>query len=508
VLGSSGQGVSQLERKMAKGAAWLILFRLADRSIGFVSTLILARILVPGDFGLVAMVTALLAALELLGAFSFDLALIQNQQAQRRHYDTVWTFSVAFGIFKALTLSVLATPMASFFAEARLEMLVYAVAFCTFVQGLDNVGVVSFQKDLQLHKEFWFSLYRRLIGFAVTIVLAILLRNYWALVGGMLATRLASVFLSYIMSSYRPRFSLGAAAELFNYSKWLLLNNFLIFINNRGMDFVIGKISGAQSLGLYSVAYEIANLPTTELVWPIQRAVFPGYAQLAQDLTVLGRAFLQVIGLVALLTVPAGALIGLAAEPFVLVLLGPKWLGAVPLIQVLAAFGIVRSLHGPTGSIYVAIGKPRTVALFQCVQLLIAFPLASMMMPAWGVVGAAWAIFAGATAAAIINYVILVRELPVTPLQIVSVVWRSLAGMIGMALAIAATRLFEFDIESRIAAGFARLITESLAGLIGYVTVVYVAWRACGKPDTAEAQAMRIVGEWLPWLQRRKGQRR
>ena len=391
----------------------MVLVRLTDRGIGFISTLILARLLVPADFGLVAMGMTILATLELLSAFSFDLALIHNQQAERHHYDTAWTFAVLFGLFNALGMCVLARPMASFFGEPRVEVMMYVMALGPLIQGFDNVGVIAFTKDLELHKEFWFSLCKKLMGFAVTIPLAFIYQSYWALVVGVIAIRLTSLMLSYLLHPFRPKFSLAAAGDLFHFSKWMLVNNFLTFFNNRGADFVIGKISGASSLGLYSVAYEIANLPTTEMVFPIQRAVFPGYSRLAGDRNELRKTFLNVIALITLITVPLGAGIGLVAEPIVQLLLGPKWVSAVPLIQVLAVFGIIRTIHGPTGTVYLALGKPQIVALLQCVQLAVSITMMLILIPQLGPVGAAWAVVTGASTAMLVNYHLLIRELKI-----------------------------------------------------------------------------------------------
>ena len=107
--------------QIAKGAAWLIGFKLLDKSIGLVSTLVLVRVLTPSDFGLVAMATAVVALLELMGAFGFDAALIQRQDTTRGHFDTAWTFNVIFGSSVALLLVALALPAAGFYREPRLE---------------------------------------------------------------------------------------------------------------------------------------------------------------------------------------------------------------------------------------------------------------------------------------------------------------------------------------------------------------------------------------------------
>ena len=481
--------MTDLKRKMARGAAWLILFRLTDRGIGFISTMILARLLVPEDFGLVAMGMSILAALELLGAFSFDIALIQNQNAERRHYDTAWTFAVLFACVNAIGMCLLASPAVAFFHEPRVEGLMYALALCTLIQGFDNIGIVAFQKDLELHKEFWFGLAKKLIGFTVTITAALLLHSFWALVCGMLALRVSSLGLSYWLHPYRPRLSLAAAGELFNFSKWLLLNNLLIFLNNRGTDFVIGKFSGARALGLYSIAYELANLPTTELVYPISRAVFPGYSRMANDLPELRRAFVQVISLVALLTVPAGALIGLVAAPVVQLLLGSKWTEAVPLIQVLAVFGIVRSLHGPTGSIYIALGKPRRVAALQCVQLAVAIGLMLVLVPRLGSLGAAWAILAGSTAAMALNYTMVLGELQLALSELVGALLRPIVG----ALAMAGALIFlaaQWPPESGVAGIATQLVVMCLVGAVTYLATVGLCWWCTGRPEGSETQVV------------------
>ncbi|MFM9915502.1 MAG: lipopolysaccharide biosynthesis protein, partial [Rhizobacter sp.] len=424
--------MSDLKRQVAKGAAWMVLFRLTDRVIGFVSTLILARLLVPADFGVVAMAISILAALELLSAFSFDIALIQNPNAERKHFDTAWTFGILFGAFNALCMCALAIPAAHFFGEPRVEALMYVFGLCSFIQGFENVGIVAFQKNLELHKEFVFSISKRLAGFVTTITLALLTGSYWSLAVGTLVIKVVGVALSYYVHPYRARLSLAAASELLHFSKWLLLNNFLIFLNNRGTDFIIGRLQGASALGVYSMSYELSNLPTTELVWPIQRAVFPGYTKVADDLVKLRSFFIQVIGFLCLLTVPAGALLGLAAEPVVQVLLGPKWASAVPLIQVLAVFGIVRAMHGPTGSVFMAIGKPFVVAVNQSVQIISAVALMFVLIPRMGTIGAAWAILAGALLALLSSYFLLTRlvKLPVAPL--IAAVWRPVLGGVCM----------------------------------------------------------------------------
>src|SRR5688572_12523316 len=211
----------------------MVAARFGDRLIGLASTIVLARLLVPADFGLVMMAMVIIGAVHLLGAFSFDIALIQNRQAHRQHYDTVWTINLLLAVAFGLLLLLLAAPAARFYNETRLEAVMYVLAVATALEGLVNVGIVAFRKELQFNKEFKFLLTKRVSSVAVTLALAVAWRDYWALVAGVLVGNIVSVVLSYAWHSYRPRFSLAAWSDLFRFSRWLFLNNVLGFVYQR-----------------------------------------------------------------------------------------------------------------------------------------------------------------------------------------------------------------------------------------------------------------------------------
>src|SRR5690606_13728600 len=121
-----------------------------------------------------------------------------------------------------------------------------------------------------------------------------------------------------------PRLSLAAAGEVLNFSKWLILNNAISFLRTRSPDFVIGRLAGSTALGMFTVAYEISTLPTTELVAPINRAVFPGYSRISNDLKLLRQSYLDVVGVIALFALPAALGISAISAPLVDFALGSK----------------------------------------------------------------------------------------------------------------------------------------------------------------------------------------
>jgi len=124
----SGTDQGSVNRQIAKGAVWMVAFKMLDRSIAVVSTIVLARMLAPHDFGLVGMAIILVAALNLLVSFGFDVQLIQNPNAGRDEFDTAWTFSVLFSVACGVVLALLAGPAAGFYREPELETIIYVLA--------------------------------------------------------------------------------------------------------------------------------------------------------------------------------------------------------------------------------------------------------------------------------------------------------------------------------------------------------------------------------------------
>lgn len=481
-----------INKGMAKGAIWMIMFRLMNRSIGLVSTIILARLLIPADFGLVALATAITASVELLTAFNLDVVLIQNQSAERRHYDTAWTINAIMGLLLALLLCG-ASPVASaFYSEPRLENIIYVLAMGTFVHGLENIGVVEFRKDLTFHKDFYFRLIKKVVSFLTTVTLAYIFRSYWALVIGVLVSKFMGVALSYAMHAYRPRVTFEAWRELFHFSKWLFINNCIFFANSKSADFIIGKVSGPHGLGIYSLAYEISNLTSTELVAPINRAILPGYAKIASNLTILKQAYLNVIAAIAMLALPAGAGIALLAGPLVNLVLGAKWVDAIPIIQILAVSGVITALQANRGSVYLSLGKPRIMTYVTAIELVLLLPALTVGTQSMGIKGAAWAILMVKIVLLPINYMVLLRILRLKPIRLLAVLWRPIVATSLMAFAIKLV-LGVLGEKIDLLGWVVQLASAISVGFIVYGGAVLILWRLAGGSDGVEALLMRIL---------------
>ena len=476
---------------MARGALWMVFGKVVDRSLGLVSTLVLARLLVPADFGLIAMASSLTALLELLGAFGVDLNLIRRQDAGADQYNTAWTLNLLTGLAVAILMVVFALPMSAFYGEPRLTAVICVMALASALQGLENVGVVAFRKELRFSRDFTLQVVKKVLGFAITIPLALLLRNYWALVLGLVGAQATGVVASYVMHPLRPRLSFAAFHEFFHFSKWVLMNNLFSVAYNRSSDFVIGRLMGVHALGVFNMANELASMPASELVAPVNRAVLPVYARVAHDYDALRREYLFVFGMVSLLAVPAVS--GLAAvSPLVVrVLLGPKWQDTSAVLSILAFYGLSRVLGSNAYTACVALGRLKDWFRITILHVLLLVPLLLVLTRSHGLIGAAIAYVVASMAVLPANIGITVHMLRIPIADMRGVLWRPVVASVAMYVCVRSAMGMTGGGEETASRAIVTLALLVLLGLVTYAAGVWVMWWMAGRPEGAEVAAVR-----------------
>ena len=486
--------MTTIRNSMARGAVWMVLFKMLERGLGMISMLILARLLVPEDFGLVAMATSLIALLELFSAFGLDTALIQRRDATPSHFNTAWTLNVLAGVGIAATMLLLAWPAGIFYHEPRVTPVICVLACAASVQGFENIGVVMFRKEMRFDREFRYLLGKKIIAFCATVTLALIWRNYWALVIGTILGRLGSLGMSYLLHPYRPSFSLASVKDLMHVSKWLMLQNGLAFLKDRSSDFIVGRMAGPHQLGVFSVSAEISNMPGTELVAPVNRAILPGYVKLAHDLPALRREYLSVMSMISLFAVPAVAGFAACAPFLVLLVLGPKWIEAANLIKILAFFGITQVLQSNAYSAFLAIGKPEIFARVNAIHVAILLTLMLSLTPMFGIQGTAWAYVITAAIVLPVNFFYITRFLGLSRRSLVSHLWRPLTGAAVMYAGIHffGPALPDVAIPSTQAA--TSLLTCIAMGIPLYAIAIATLWFLIGRPSgTAESYLLQKI---------------
>jgi len=323
-------------RHMLGGSMWTIALRWGVRLTGLVGTVILARLLTPADYGIVAIAMIIVGTIEVFSQTGQYAAIIRHPTPTREHYDSAWTISLLLGLGLGLII-LAATPLTVwYFREPRAGEVVVILAFRTMLMGFQNIGVVNFRRHLQFRKLFLFNIYPTLISFVVTIASAFVLRNYWALVIGIMAQYISTVVLSYTMEPFRPHLSFAKVRELWSFSIWTLVRSVGTYINSEIDKFAIGGFGGAALMGRYDVANDVAISPTQELINPMISVLFPVMATVQDDWQRRRELYLRVLYWSALICASTSIGVALVANDMADLVLGSKWHDVKPLMPWLA----------------------------------------------------------------------------------------------------------------------------------------------------------------------------
>jgi O-antigen/teichoic acid export membrane protein len=479
-----------------KGAILTVSMRWTDRLIGFVSTLILARLLAPADFGVVAMASLVVGLVDVLLSLGVNVALIRNHNATPAHYNTAWTLRLAQSVLAAAIVFVAAPAAALYFNDPRIILVLRFMALSMLLVGMENIGIITFQKEMRFGLDFRFVFLKRIVAFLATILTAWFLRSYWALVIGTLAGRSFGVLLSYRMHPMRPRISLEKLKEIFSVSQWMLVNSIASYVNRNLDKILLGRRANATVVGGYTLADEISAMPSTEVLAPLNRVLFPAFVTAKNDLAELKRLYLLAQGVQSLLGIAAGVGLALVAREAVLVLLGVKWLFVVPFVQVLALANVVDSITTSGRYVLLTMGKIRSAALVNWLQVGLFAIGALLVLPEANALQLASIRVIAVLAEFFVSIWLLMRTLNnVGVPDIVRTVLRPLLATGAMALAVI------FMGKATHLVPVVELLLKIATGMIAFPAAVLLMWWAAGKPSGAESY---LLGKALSILARRK----
>ena len=479
---SRPSGSAALGTRVAAGAAWMTLFKILDKSTGIVSTAILARLLVPDDFGLIVLAGSLIALLAAFGDLGLEVALLQRADADRSHFDTVWTFNVIFGIFLGVLTAAAAFPSANFYDDPRLANVMLAFALQQAIQGFENVGIVAFRKELEFKREFRFRATKRLLTTMIlTIPLALFLRDYWALLGGNLGGTLLAVWLSYRVHPFRPQFSLAGLKPLLQFSKWFYLTSLINLVQSRSANLILANWADSVALGILSLSREIGEMVTREIAAPVNAAVFPAYAKIQDDRVLLHHHFLKVLSVLLLIVVPAGVGLSLLAEPIVLIFLGWKWRAAVDLLPIVSINGILGVCSASAHYVNLGTGQSRSTTIVRFANALLIVPLLFWLIPSHGALGAVMANLISSLAVLPITYVLLRQAIPLKLADLYQIIWRPATAAFAMSAVVFFIKTDD-PLKQSILFLTANLAFCVIVGACVYLGVVFGLWRLAEKP--------------------------
>jgi O-antigen/teichoic acid export membrane protein len=476
-----------LGSRTMRGMFWAYGAYVGGRAIVLVSTAILARLLTPADFGLVALALVFMTFMETVQDLGLTQALIvSSPEEEPARAQTTFMWTVAIGAALALVISALSPVVADFFGHSALRAIIPVLALSFFVESLGATHDSLARKRLDYRVRTIAEASDVLIRGGTGIALALSGFGAWSLVIGYLVGTIARTSALWILVPFRPRLRftgehLGSLARLGGILT--LVDVGAAFARNLDYLFV-GRVLGATSLGLYTIGFRLPELLIMNVSVVAASVLFPAYSALAKDRMQSG--FLLSLRYLAAIVLPVGVGLELLARPFVLALFGSRWQPSIEVTHILVAYAVFTTLNIPAGTIYKVSGR---AWILLCVQVpyLIALFTSLLLFAHRGILAVAICMTACQAAGAIAAAAIAGRMLTVPYRQIARTMLAPLTAAIGLAVVLAPIAHF-------VRSPWPALIAGAIAGALTYAALVWLL-----APDIPE----RVFGKALPQRLRR-----
>jgi len=385
-----------IKQRIAKSLFWVAWSRVGVQTLSFCSTLVVARLLHPNDYGLMAMATVWTSAMSLLAEMGLGAAIIQFRALEESELNTCFWLTMGVASAGYLLLYAAAPALAIWFANPSLATVLRVLGLILPLLALQIVPDSLLRKQLALDKLSKAEIVASLSAIPVVLSMAWAGAGVWALVAGALLQSLVRDMVTFWFVRWWPQWRLGSGhlREVFNFSL-ATLGTRLCWVSYQEADaIVLGRVSGAMALGFYSMAKELTLLPVTKISAVVNQIAAPVMAELQDDRGAMLASLLRTLGLIACVTLPLCIGLALVSEDLVLVILTDKWISIVPLLRVLACYSVVRSLSVLLPPVLLARYRARFLFSYT-LTLLLCMPLAFWVGAAWfgGIgVAAAWAL--------------------------------------------------------------------------------------------------------------------
>ncbi|UTW57109.1 oligosaccharide flippase family protein [Kordiimonas sp. SCSIO 12603] len=478
--------------KVARGAIWAVSMRLIVRLLGLVNVAIYARILTKAEVGLIVLLISLVAILQLLLDSMVRTSLVRIQNLRDEHYGAAFKLRLLGGLVAGVIVALAAGPAANFYAEESLKNSLYVLGAVLVFEGLASSWVVSFQRELQYHKDFIFETVVGVGRILVTIALVVWLRNIWAIVWGFVAAGILRVVLSYIMCWGRSfKSDKQAEREIWQITKWISVEAIAKFAEDRIDRISIAKVGTTGQLAVFSQALDLVMLPIGNLILPIGRAFLPGLHKLReQGEEFIAETYAKAVGAMIALCFPIAFGLVLIADPFVLSLFGDNWPELIFALQLAAPFALAEGVYASLGQVYQAEGHIKMLSLLQWVRVIVFVPSVICGYLFFGIYGAIAAKSIASFALLLPAFYFIIKNVHVKWRFAITQISRSLVASMVMAVIylLATGPIFTHVPES-----WLQFVIGGVIGGSGYAVALYLIWMISGRPDGLEQKAFKML---------------
>jgi len=348
-----------LKSKTIHGVFWSLLERGGQQGIQLVISIILARLLLPGQFGLIAMLTIFMAIAQTFINSGFGQALIQKKDATHIDECSIFYFNILMSFLAAGLLCLAAPWIADFYNQPMLTPLTRALSLNLIINAFGLVQITLLVKRVDFKTQLKVSMIATALSGTIGVTMAFNGFGVWSLVAQSLSSNLFRTALLWLFHRWRPAwaFSYASLRIMFAFGSKLLCASLIHTIFDNMYLIVIGKVFSAGDLGFYSRAKRLQQLPVMNLSGPVGRVTFPIFSSVQDEKPRLKRGVRKALTTLAMINFPVMIGLAVVAKPLILLLLTEKWLPCVPYLQLLCVVGLLYPLHFINVNVLLAQGR-------------------------------------------------------------------------------------------------------------------------------------------------------
>lgn len=351
---------ADIGRKSLGAVKWSVFTELVSRALSPLTFVVLARILAPQDFGIVAIAQVAISFCALFWDAGLEKALIQTREPLDKAANVVFWINVTLGLALYSVLFVTAPFLGVFFNTPAAVLVLQVLGLQIIIGSLTTVQHALFLRDFNFRQLFWAKLSTVAIPALVSIPMALMGYGVWALVASSLVAAVVNLLILWIRSSWRPIFSFDTAIakKMASFGTWIVLDSFVGWFISQGDAVVVGRYLGVKDLGFYRTGRNIVDLLFGLILNPIYPILYPAFSALYEDKRALRDLLYKANRIIMAMTLPLGVGIMCISSPLVLVFLGDKWLGTEVVVSALGLQMAVGWLVAANPEIYRAMGRP------------------------------------------------------------------------------------------------------------------------------------------------------
>jgi O-antigen/teichoic acid export membrane protein len=354
------------------GFFWVGSWRASTRIISLLKIIILARILTPYQFGIFGISTLVLSLLEIFTETGINTVLIQEKTFSKFLLNTAWVVSIARGFLIGIALLLLSYPVSMFFKTQDAMPSLLLISLVPIIRGFINPSIIKLQIDLKFRSDFLYRFTIHAIDASAAIIFTLIYQSPVGFIGGLIVGALFELIISFIFINPHPAFNFetNSLKKILQKGKWITVSGILEYLFREGDDIAVGRALGTTSLGLYQNAYKIATLPISEVADVISKVTLPIFVKISNDSTRLMDAVTKTLIASLILLTPLTILLLIFPVQIINFSLGPQWINAAPILQIVAIYALIRSLITPLLTVFISIGKQQRVTVVNAVAVL------------------------------------------------------------------------------------------------------------------------------------------